>query len=766
MKRVLAMRYKKFFKFIFSVSLLFQNVFTALGDVTQQPNVIQTTATLSQARNAFAATSLGALVFFGGGQNATGPSDQVDICNVTSRNWTTTTLSVPRWDLAAASSESLVFFAGGYDGSNYHVRVDIYNMSSGNWSTATLSQARCCLAATSVEAVVLFAGGYNGSVSNVVDIYNVSNNTWTVATLSVAREGLTATSVSSRYALFAGGNTGSINLNAVDIFDLISETWSTAALSQARQWLAAVSLGNLALFGGGMTSGNLPSNLVDIFNATTQTWSTATLSQSRYCLAAASISEIAAFGGGTPDNFTSSSVVDMYNGTSNSWFTMLLSQPRFLLAATSSTNQIFFGGGYDGISGNYFPVVDIFEFPSPPPSPPTLPPQRIQTLPTPMMTTLNNVPMRPPVTQESNTSTGTAQSTNSIDATLLGVTIVLMIGMIAVIAGLVVVIIVVLRLKQQMKKDKNEQVHPLVDTKTQSVVLEDKSHNVSDNAAVTITEAVSTYQPVTETLKGLSPGQIPLNELEIGREIGQGTYGRVCVGKWKKYRVALKFCQNRGKMDEFMREANLMISLPPHPNVVRMYGVSIDGTQPIIVMEYCAGGSLDKILFDEKVPISNEQKIEWVHEIAEGMCHLHKFNIIHRDLAARNILLTQPNQSGQLKVSDFGMSRVLQRDIEGQTLNATGPIRWMAPESIEKQVYSKKSDMWMFGVLVYEIVAQSEPHVNVDPKQVGVLICRKGLTPTIPRNCPPLLRELMESCWQKDPTQRPTFEEICARLRQ
>jgi serine/threonine protein kinase len=93
-------------------------------------------------------------------------------------------------------------------------------------------------------------------------------------------------------------------------------------------------------------------------------------------------------------------------------------------------------------------------------------------------------------------------------------------------------------------------------------------------------------------LKRLSPSEIPLNELEIGSEIGSGSYGRVCIGKWKKnkYRVALKFCQNKGKIDEFMREANLMISLPPHPNVVQMFGVCIEGTQPIIVMEYCSGG--------------------------------------------------------------------------------------------------------------------------------------------------------------------------------
>jgi len=110
------------------------------------------------------------------------------------------------------------------------------------------------------------------------------------------------------------------------------------------------------------------------------------------------------------------------------------------------------------------------------------------------------------------------------------------------------------------------------------------------------------------------------------------------------------------------------------------------------------------------------------------------------------------------------MSRVLQQDIEGKTFNVIGPIRWMAPESIEQQVYSKKSDVWMFGILVYEIVAQREPHTDVDPKTILVLIRDNGLTPKIPKECPSRLRELMEMCWKKHPDQRPTFEEICAFL--
>jgi len=129
------------------------------------------------------------------------------------------------------------------------------------------------------------------------------------------------------------------------------------------------------------------------------------------------------------------------------------------------------------------------------------------------------------------------------------------------VGGGIVVLVRFLRRKRKQKKstqiankdDKTKQIKSVengvtLESRRQTVTLE------SDNT-VTLTYA----QTVTETLKSLTPGQIPLNELEIGREIGQGNYGRVCVGKWKKYRVALKFCQNRGKLDEFMREANLMI---------------------------------------------------------------------------------------------------------------------------------------------------------------------------------------------------------------
>lgn len=254
-------------------------------------------------------------------------------------------------------------------------------------------------------------------------------------------------------------------------------------------------------------------------------------------------------------------------------------------------------------------------------------------------------------------------------------------------------------------------------------------------------------------------------DLIIEKEIGKGDYGRVCLGRWNNLPVALKFCKGKGSIQDFLNEAKAMIRVPPHRNVVQILGVSIDGPEPIIVLEYCAGGSLDILLYRNKnIPISNKRKIDLVRGIASGMLHLHTHNIVHRDLAARNILLTQENENGEPKISDFGMSRILEKKDSGQTTSSVGPVCWMAPESVANGIYSKKSDVWSFGIVVYEIVARREPHYNMDLVTVAIEIKENGLTPKIPHDCPSTLRELMEMCWQKDPNQRPTFETICKML--
>jgi len=146
-----------------------------------------------------------------------------------------------------------------------------------------------------------------------------------------------------------------------------------------------------------------------------------------------------------------------------------------------------------------------------------------------------------------------------------------------------------------------------------------------------------------------------------------------------------------------------------------------------------------------------------VKGIAAGMHHLHRENIVHRDLAARNILL---DELGTAKISDFGMARVLDGEKGGQTASNIGPIRWMSPESIRYKQYSTKSDVWSFGIVIFEIVARKEPHEDESLLDVGMKIRDNAATPEMPKNTPVLLEQLCRQCWKVDPEARPTFKEV------
>jgi predicted Ser/Thr protein kinase len=256
--------------------------------------------------------------------------------------------------------------------------------------------------------------------------------------------------------------------------------------------------------------------------------------------------------------------------------------------------------------------------------------------------------------------------------------------------------------------------------------------------------------------------KIPYKSLVFKKEIGAGSYGKVYVGEWKGTPVAIKVSSSVSDMDGFFDEARITVGLQQHPNVVQTFGVSLDGQLPCIVLEFCEGGSLDNRLFDSDVTMTQQQKIALIKGIARGLYHLHTNNIVHRDLAARNVLL---NKSGTPKISDFGMSRVLKSEAEkGKTRTNYGPIRWMAPESLRELQYSTKSDVWSFGIVLYEIVSRNEPHIDVDPLEVAVKIKNESYHPSIPQGVNSVLSEIMLSCWQADPNNRPSMEQICTKL--
>jgi len=252
--------------------------------------------------------------------------------------------------------------------------------------------------------------------------------------------------------------------------------------------------------------------------------------------------------------------------------------------------------------------------------------------------------------------------------------------------------------------------------------------------------------------------QIDYRELVFEKEIGKGAYGEVWKGKWRGLIVAIK--KLRDSLDEkqqtdFLDEARVMSSLRNHPNVVLFMGVTQSPYPLCIVTEFHEMGSLLYYLEDHP-NLDIYIKMNIVKGIALGMVHLHSENIIHRDLAARNILLTKTLEP---KVSDFGLSRSIKSD-RGMTTSNIGPLKWMSPEAMTQKIYSPASDVWSFGVLIFEIFSNVEPYQNLDPVQTAFQVCDHGLRLTPPENAPPVIKKIMIECFQTNPAKRPSFSEI------
>jgi type II secretory pathway pseudopilin PulG len=203
--------------------------------------------------------------------------------------------------------------------------------------------------------------------------------------------------------------------------------------------------------------------------------------------------------------------------------------------------------------------------------------------------------------------------------------------------GIIVLVLIVLKRRRRRRKQTTSNKHNANTQQQQEKSSDDEltvrneedekrgTVLIENNQTTTTTDTNRTQSLTnTEVTNLKEPCLILFNELEIGKELGQGRYGRVCIGKWKtkNIQVALKFCHNKGELTEFMREVNLMISIPPHPNVVRMFGVSIDVSQPIIVMEYCDAGIHSSSSSSQHI-FSNLKSHIHTHAYIDENTHLH-----------------------------------------------------------------------------------------------------------------------------------------------
>ncbi|PRP82088.1 hypothetical protein PROFUN_03778 [Planoprotostelium fungivorum] len=242
-------------------------------------------------------------------------------------------------------------------------------------------------------------------------------------------------------------------------------------------------------------------------------------------------------------------------------------------------------------------------------------------------------------------------------------------------------------------------------------------------------------------------------------EIGSGAYGIVFRAEWNDEIVAVKQMKmdrmGETQMSDFLSEVSILQRLPPHRNVV-LFRAATFPPQPLsMITEFCGGGSLYAYLRNHPGMLPNE-KLRLVTEIARGMRHLHQQKVVHRDLALRNILLSDQLEA---KVSDFGLSRVNSNGDGSTTKSDVGPLKWMSPEAVTESRYSTKSDVFSFGVVVWEIFEEQDPFPEVTAVEAAFQVVNgQRLEFT---NCPyPWLIRLVQSCWEKEPKNRPSFKYV------
>ncbi|XP_072503390.1 insulin receptor-related protein [Notamacropus eugenii] len=270
--------------------------------------------------------------------------------------------------------------------------------------------------------------------------------------------------------------------------------------------------------------------------------------------------------------------------------------------------------------------------------------------------------------------------------------------------------------------------------------------------------------------------EVPREQISVIRELGQGSFGMVYEGLAQGLEageaptsVALKTVNELASLRErieFLKEASVMKAFKCH-HVVRLLGVVSQGQPVLVIMELMTRGDLKSHLRSLRPEAENNpglprpelgDMIQMAGEIADGMAYLTANKFVHRDLAARNCMVSQ---DFTVKIGDFGMTRdVYETDYYRKGGKGLLPVRWMAPESLKDGIFSTHSDVWSFGVVLWEIVTLAEqPYQGLSNEQVLRFVMDNGILDE-PEGCPPQLRELMSRCWQQNPRQRPTFIQI------
>ncbi|XP_041069756.1 mitogen-activated protein kinase kinase kinase 9 [Carcharodon carcharias] len=287
-----------------------------------------------------------------------------------------------------------------------------------------------------------------------------------------------------------------------------------------------------------------------------------------------------------------------------------------------------------------------------------------------------------------------------------------------------------------------------------------------------------TSAPCYSKLQGRSTEDYPLplemdfNELQLEEIIGVGGFGKVYRGIWRLEEVAVKAARQDPDEDisqtiENVKQEAKLFAMLKHPNIIALKGICLKEPNLCLIMEFARGGSLNRVLSGKKIP--PHILVNWAVQIARGMNYLHEeaiVPIIHRDLKSSNILIHEKVENETLsnktlKITDFGLAREWHKTTK---MSAAGTYAWMAPEVIRSSVFSKSSDVWSYGVLLWELLTGEVPFRGIDGLAVAYGVAMNKLALPIPSTCPELFSKLMEDCWNTDPHSRPSFSCILDQL--
>ncbi|XP_065159620.1 tyrosine-protein kinase Btk isoform X2 [Atheta coriaria] len=258
--------------------------------------------------------------------------------------------------------------------------------------------------------------------------------------------------------------------------------------------------------------------------------------------------------------------------------------------------------------------------------------------------------------------------------------------------------------------------------------------------------------------------EIDPHELMLLEELGSGQFGVVRRGKWRgSIDVAVKMMKE-GTMseDDFIEEAKVMTKLQ-HTNLVQLYGVCSKNRPIFIVTEYMRHGSLLNYLRRHEQSLSSNQGLllDMCIQICKGMAYLERHNYIHRDLAARNCLVGSENI---VKVADFGLARYVLDDQYTSSGGTKFPIKWAPPEVLNYTRFSSKSDIWAYGVLMWEVFTCGKmPYGRLKNTEVVERV-QKGMILEKPKGCYKEVYDIMRKCWSPLPEHRPSFRNLKEQL--